>query len=167
MEDIKCPICYEADELRYMNCSHYLCVRCYKKMHQKECPLCRIPINQAIFKYKAPLHTPNLKCHRLKEKLELFFRRRNFLAGAGFSKKYRKYLFYMLRFANVYYFRGVYYPIYTHIGGYATFQDIFSPLSKFMEFYKFLLTCEKYHLPMVIRKQLLENVEDTFKYLEY
>lgn len=166
MEEIKCPVCYEDKDLKYMNCSHYLCVGCYKKLHQKECPLCRIPINQSIFKYKAPLHTPNLKCYKLKEKLELFFRRRNFLAGGGFSKKYRKFLFHMIRYGNVYYYKGTYYPIYTDVGGYATQHDIFSHLSKMLDFYKFLLTGEKYLLPDVIRKQLISNIEDTFSYYD-
>lgn len=168
MEDIKsslpsviCPICYEGEHIKHLNCSHLLCTPCYKSLSSKICPLCRIPINQAIFKYKPPLHKPNLKFHKFKEKLETFFRRRNFLAGGGFSKKYRKYLFHMLHYGNVYYYKGTYYPVNVY-GGYISVCD---DLPKLTEFYKFLLTSEKYLLPDVIRKKLIENIEETFLYL--
>ena len=164
MEVQECPVCYSNNDLKFLNCSHYLCVPCYRKLHQKECPLCRVPVNQNIFKYKPPTHVPTLKCHRLKEKLELFFRRRNFLVGGGFSKKYRRFLFHMIRYGNVYYYKGIYYPIQTDIGGYIVHHDIYSKLNQLLDFYKFLLTGQKYLLPDCIRKQLLSNIEDTFDY---
>ena len=165
MESPDCPVCYLTDNVKFLNCSHYLCVPCYKKMNVKECPLCRVPINQSIFKYKPPTHTPTLKCYRLKEKLELFFRRRNFLEGGGFSKKYRRFLFCMLHYGGLYYYKGVYYPVYPSFG-YIQHHDIYSMLSRLLDFYKYLLTCERYLLPDVIRKQLITNVEDTFRYYD-
>jgi hypothetical protein len=165
MEDIKtCPVCYSEEHLKHLNCSHLLCCNCYKLLPSKICPICRIPINQEIFRYKPPLHKPNLKFHKFKEKLELFFKRRNFLAGCGFSKKYRKYLFYMVHYGNVYYFKGTYYPVNVNDGVNDGYFQISDDLIQLTEFYKYLLTSEKYLLPDLVRKKLIENVEETFQY---
>ena len=47
-EDV-CQICYESNDkytkLVTLPCNHQLCDVCLKKLHKKECPWCRSPIN--------------------------------------------------------------------------------------------------------------------------
>lgn len=42
-----CDICYNivcVSKLKYLECSHYLCVKCYKKLRSENCPFCRCHI---------------------------------------------------------------------------------------------------------------------------
>jgi len=53
-EVLKCPICFE--QLKFpksLNCSHTFCLRClFQLKNQKECPVCRNPIEKSVQTYK-------------------------------------------------------------------------------------------------------------------
>ena len=47
MEGEKCEICYAVDlceeTKKVLDCKHFLCNSCYKRLLKKECPFCRYP----------------------------------------------------------------------------------------------------------------------------
>lgn len=45
---MECPVCYEKaaeDKCQVLECAHSLCKKCLSKLRQRNCPLCRAPIN--------------------------------------------------------------------------------------------------------------------------
>jgi hypothetical protein len=163
---MKCPVCYEEEHLKHLNCSHLLCMPCYKKLHQKQCPLCRIPINQNLFIYIPPLYRSTSPYRKFKEKLELFFRRRNLLDFPINNKPYRKFLFYMLHYGNVFYYNKQYYPLNIQLDiGFFSLPIMPYKSSTLLDFYYFLITKGKDRLPSIIHFKLIRLVENTFDYL--
>lgn len=48
---MECPVCYEKaaeDNCQILECKHSLCKSCLSKLRQRNCPLCRAPINFGI-----------------------------------------------------------------------------------------------------------------------
>lgn len=48
---MECPVCYEKaadDNYQKLECNHSLCKSCLSKLRQRNCPLCRSPINFGI-----------------------------------------------------------------------------------------------------------------------
>ncbi len=48
-DDTECPICLEEKEQATLRpCGHTMCMDCFSRMTRKNCPLCRVPIEQMV-----------------------------------------------------------------------------------------------------------------------
>ena len=44
----KCCVCYDNTNLIKTQCNHYICVKCFYKLKEKFCPLCRKQYNEQL-----------------------------------------------------------------------------------------------------------------------
>lgn len=159
----ECCVCYSSNKiyLQTTNCGHTLCRLCYKKIYEKCCPLCRVEIDPKLYEYKKPLHIPSSRHRQIKMKLEIFFSRRMFLQDCK-GAKYNRYLTAMIKYKNLFYFKGKYYPVY-NIDAYwqyyyeYTVQDVVS-------LYTYMLVAAGNKVPLDIRKQIIDNVRQAIQY---
>jgi hypothetical protein len=59
---MECPVCYETaclGDRKILECSHSLCVSCFKRLIKSVCPLCRASINiadrESLDMFRTPL----------------------------------------------------------------------------------------------------------------
>jgi hypothetical protein len=106
-QDFSCPVCLEYDENK-LSCNHTCCVPCTKKIMKINglCPICRHDFDKQNYKYKPPMHTPNLKITATQTRTwNRFLNNRYFLTG---NKKQRIFAFLMYRYADLLCFRYKY-----------------------------------------------------------
>ncbi len=154
----ECSVCYGSNPhyIRTTNCGHPLCCLCYKRLFEKVCPLCRVEINQELYRYKRPLFTPSSRYDKIKDRLKLFINRRHFYMDCK-GTRYKKYINLMASNANLFYFRGKYYPIafidaYWDYYAQYTIQDI-------VALYSYMLVAAANKVPLDIRKQIIDNIK--------
>ncbi len=41
LESDECPICFEITSSKIIKCNHFLCITCFTKLNNLECPICR------------------------------------------------------------------------------------------------------------------------------
>lgn len=155
----ECSVCYgtRPEYHRTTECGHGLCRLCYKRIYEKVCPICRADINPETFEYKRPLFTPSSRYGKIKERLQLFLSRRMFYQDCK-GVRYRKYINLMTSNANVFYFRGGYFPVCVS----NVFDEIYQQFNvqEVVALYAYLLVGATNKVPLEIRRQLIGNIKD-------
>ncbi len=159
----ECSVCYGTNPNyhRTTNCGHTLCRLCYKKIHDKICPICRTELNPELYVYKPPIFTPSSRYNKIKDRLELFLRRRQFYQDCKHTRL-RKYVTLMATNANLFYFRGKYYPIY-YVDAYWSYYYEHS-VQDVVALYTYMLIAAANKVPIEIRKQIIENVRAAIQF---
>jgi hypothetical protein len=157
----ECSVCYGTNPNYHQttNCGHGLCRLCYKRLYEKLCPICRTELNQELYIYKPPFHTPTSRFDKIKIKLELFITRRNLLQSCR-GKQYLKYINAMVKYANLYYYKGQYYPVH-NVCPYWEMYYIYS-IQDVIELYTHALLDPK--VPLVLRRILASNVKEAIQF---
>lgn len=151
----ECNVCY-FDTRDRPYCGHTLCSFCYKLLRVKQCPICRADIaGDPVYAYKRPKHIVSEKYSKVKKKISLHVQRKYYLTQIGTGKKYRSFLFKQLHYAEVFYYKGIHYDRDLVLGYYR-------PIN-LLNFFEFLIECERWRMPEAIRVQYLNCIRAVFE----